>query len=103
MAYRPRRLSVRPAVELLATLPVKSLPANLPDGAYTLVARATDPTSLPADSASGPTLNVAPSSIALAPSFAKLTLPTSVAAGAKLHATATLKIINTGNDTALGP
>lgn len=103
VAHLTRTLAIQPGKTLPVPLPIKSLPATLPNGQYTLLARVTDPSSLVSDSTTGPQITVAAPFIALSETFAKLTLPASVAAGAKLHAVASVKITNTGNDTASGP
>jgi hypothetical protein len=102
VTHLTRTLSLKAGKTLAIPLPVKSLPANLANGNYALFARVIDPSSNAADSAAGPGVTVAAPFIALSETFSKITIPASVAAGSKLHAVASLKISNTGNDTSSG-
>ena len=102
VAHLTRTVDLRAGKTMALPLAVKSLPASLATGNYTLFARAIDPSSNASDSSAGPGVTVAAPFISLSETFSKLTIPASVTAGQKLHAVASLKITNTGNDTASG-
>jgi hypothetical protein len=79
------------------SVPIKSTPATLAAGSYTLVAKVTDSSGNSSDSAAGPAVTVAAPLVTLSESFARLSLPATVATGSGTHGSATLTIDNTGN------
>jgi len=103
VAHITRTLSLKPGRTVVISLPIKSLPASLPNGDYTLLAQTTDPSSSTNASMTGPAVTVAAPFIALTESFTKLTLPSTFASGTKLHAVAAIRIVNNGNIASSGP
>jgi hypothetical protein len=103
IAHVTHSLSIAAGKSKAIALAVKSLPSTVADGHYTLLARVVDPSSTASDSTSGPAVTVSQPIISLSETFAKLTLPQSVTAGAKVHAVAGIKIANTGTDLSSGP
>lgn len=103
VAQLTRSVNLKPGKTQIVAMPIKSLPANLPNGIFTLLAQATDPSSGIASSTAGPSVRVAAPFIQLSESFTKLTLPSTAVAGARLHASAALRITNDGNIAASGP
>jgi len=103
LAASTRVLNLRAGKSAVVSVPVKSLPASLQNGTYTLLARAIGPSSLTGDSTGGPTVKVAAPFIALSESFTRLTLPPTATGGTKTHSVAALRITNNGNITAAGP
>lgn len=103
LATLTRTLSLKAAKGAAVSVPIRSLPATLPNGTYTLLARAINPSSQAGDSPAGPTIKVAAPFISFSESFTRLTLPATVAGGSKTHATAALRITNSGNIAATGP
>lgn len=101
-AHLVRRLNLNAGKATVVSLPVKSLPATLPDGTYTLIARAADPSSNINTSVAGPSIQVAAPFISLSESFAKLTLAATATAGSKTRAVAALRIGNAGNIPSAG-
>lgn len=98
-----RNLNIKAGKAAAIPVKVNSALAGLAAGHYTLIARAIDPTGREIDSSSGPSLQVAAPFIALSESFATLTLPATISAGARTRALAALNITNNGNIQASGP
>jgi hypothetical protein len=92
-----RSLDVGTGDSVVVPVKVSSALSGLSAGGYTLLARTIDPSAHTTDSTTGPTVQVAEPVIALSESFARLTLPASVAPGAKTKASAVLEITNDGN------
>jgi len=103
VAALTRTLRLKAGKTAVVSVPVKALPSTLADGTYTLLARVVDASSRTTDSAAGPTIQVAAPFIALSETFARLTLPPTVIAGAKTRAVAALRITNSGNVISSGP
>ena len=103
LATLTRTLSLKAAKGGTVSVPIRSLPATLPNATYTLLARAINPASLAGDSSAGPTIKVAAPFILFSESFTRLTLPATLAGGTKTRATAALRISNGGNIAASGP
>lgn len=103
IAHATHSLAIATGKSKKAVLPIKSLPSTIADGNYTLLARVVDPSSTPSDSSAGAAVTVSQPIISLSETFTKMTLPQSVAAGAKIHAVAAIKITNTGTDLSSGP
>jgi hypothetical protein len=102
VAHLTRTLDLKAGKTMPVPLAIKSLPANLPNGSYMLLARVIDPNSNASDSADGPGVTVAAPFIALSETFSKIMIPSSVAAGSKLHGDVLLKVTNNGNETTTG-
>ena len=97
-----RQVNIRATKSAIVAVHIKSLPAGLSAGTYTLLARSIDPTANIVDSATGPALQVQAPVISLSESFARLTLPASAVAPGKAHAVASVRISNSGNITSSG-
>jgi hypothetical protein len=98
-----RNLNIKAGKAAAVPVKVSSTLAGLAAGQYTLIARTIDPSGREVDSNSGPSLQVAAPFIALSESFAALTLPATISAGARTRALAALNITNNGNVQASGP
>lgn len=103
LATVTKTLSLKAGKGAIISVPIRSLPATLPNGSYTLLARAINPASQAGDSPAGPTVKVGAPFIALSETFTQLTLPATLTGGSKTRATAALRITNSGNVTAAGP
>lgn len=97
-----RSVNLKVGESITVPIPVKSLPANLSSGAYTLLGQTTDPSGDTSDAASGPSVTVSAPLISLSESIVKLPLPAAVVAGSKTSAAAVLRIANGGNITSSG-
>lgn len=95
-------VSIRSGIPFGISVRIISLPPNLASGTYTLLSEVVDPTGNTAVATSGPTLQVSAAQVALQPSIARLTLPTSLLSGAKTPAVATIRITNVGNIVSKG-
>jgi hypothetical protein len=103
VTHLTRTLSIKQGKSMPVPLAIKSLPANLANGNYTLLARVIDSSSNASDSTTGPSVTVAAPFISLSETFSRLTIPASVTSGQKLHAVALLKITDNGNIQSSGP
>jgi hypothetical protein len=81
------------------SVPLRITAGTLPAGTYTLLARVTDPSGAPTDSAPGGSVNVAAPFVALNETLASSSLPTSATANSKAHGAAVLSVTNAGNVT----
>lgn len=86
--------AARPVVVML---PVRIRAGELPAGAYTLFARAIDPSGSSSDSPAGPALSAAAPFVSLAETLVHSGLPASAVSDATAHGTTTLNITNNGN------
>jgi cyclophilin family peptidyl-prolyl cis-trans isomerase len=96
------KVKIAPGKSVSIPVAIKSLPANLSAGTYTLVSQTVDTTGAVSNAAAGPALTVSAPVHNLTESFAKLTVPTSVVAGSKTNAVAVVTITNTGNVASVG-
>lgn len=93
-----RRAAVIPAGKtVVEDISIKSLPVGLGNGAYTLLAQATDPAGDTSVSPAGSTINIAAAHLAFSEQVLKLTLPASKVSGAAIHGSVLFKVVNSGN------
>jgi hypothetical protein len=101
LATTTQSVKLKTATSATVTFSIKSLPAKLTAGTYTLIAEATDPSAHAADSSTGPKLKVAAGVISLAGLFSGVSFPATAAPG-KIKASASVKITNKGNIASSG-
>ncbi|HZL35320.1 MAG TPA: peptidylprolyl isomerase [Tepidisphaeraceae bacterium] len=94
LATLKRQVNLKPGKTLNLRLPIKSLPATLADGTYTLLTQTIDPSGATTDAASGPTVQIAAPFVNVTPSGAAIT-PATLKLGR--GGTLTVTLTNTGN------
>jgi hypothetical protein len=98
-----RTLALAAGQSATITVPLPSLPSDLPTGDYTLIARASNAAGATGAVATGPTVSVAAPHVALAGVVTTSGLASPLVGGQKVKGSAQVTLTNAGNVAATGP